>query len=102
MFSREGTQALRLDEEKGSAMGTYYNPGIDVINGRVGHRLNTFLYDSAMGSLRPGEHLYACIEFTTHTVAVCVDEFTEFRQISELLCSYTLHALSELEHARSV
>ena len=39
---------------------------------------------------------------STHTVAVCVDEFTEFRQMSELLCSYTLHALSELEHARSV
>ena len=72
MFSREGTQALRLDEEKGSAMGTYYNPGIDVINGRVGHRLNTFLYDSAMGSLRPGEHLYACIEFiNTHCGSVC-------------------------------
>lgn len=53
-------------------MGTYYNPGIDVINGRVGHRLNTFLYDSAMGSLRPGEHLYACIEFiNTHCGSVC-------------------------------
>ena len=83
-------------------MGTYYNPGIDVINGRVGHKLDTFMYDAAIGALRPGEHLYACIELATHTVAVCVDEFTEFRQMSELLCSYTLHALSELEHARSV
>ncbi len=83
-------------------MGTYYNPGIDVTQGRVGRKLNTFMYDAAIGALRPGEHLYACIELATHTVAVCVDEFTEFRQMSELLCSYTLHALSELEHARSV
>lgn len=83
-------------------MGTYYNPGIDVTQGRVGRKLNTFMYDAAISALRPGEHLYACIELATHTVAVCVDEFTEFRQMSELLCSYTLHALSELEHARSV
>lgn len=83
-------------------MGTYYNPGIDVINGRVGRKLNTFMHDAATDALRPGEHLYACLEFTTHTVAVCVDGFDEFRQMSELLCPYTLHALSELEHARSV
>ena len=83
-------------------MGTYYNPGVSVSQGRVGRKLETFLYDSAIESLRPGEYLYACLEFTTHTVAVCVNEFDEFRQMSELLCPYTLHALSELEHARSV
>lgn len=83
-------------------MGTYYNPGIDVTQGRVGRKLNTSLYDTAIGALHPGEHLYACIELATHTAAVCVNEFDEFRQMSELLCPYTLHALSELEHARSV
>ena len=84
-------------------MGTYYNPGIDVTQGRVGRKLETlFLYHAAIDALRPGEHLYACLEFTTHTVAVCVNEFDEFRQMSELLCPYTLYALSELEHARSV
>ena len=83
-------------------MGTYYNPGVSVSQGCVGRKLDTFMYDSAIDALRPGEHLYACLEFTTHTVAVCVNEFDEFRQMSELLCPYTLHALSELEHARSV
>ena len=83
-------------------MGTYYNPGVSVNQGRVGRKLDTFMYDAGIGALRPGEHLYACIEFATHTVAVCVNEFDEFRQMSELLCPYTLYALSELEHARSV
>lgn len=50
-------------------MGTYYNPGIDVTQGRVGRKLDTFMYDSAIGTLRPGEHLYACIEFTAYTAA---------------------------------
>lgn len=83
-------------------MGTYYNPGVSVSQGRVGRKLDTFMHDAATDALRPGEHLYACLEFTTHTVAVCVDGFDEFRQMSELLCPYTLYALSELEHARSV
>ncbi len=83
-------------------MGTYYNPGVSVSQGRVGRKLDKFMHDAATDALRPGEHLYACLEFTTHTVAVCVDGFDEFRQMSELLCPYTLHALSEFEHARSV
>lgn len=83
-------------------MGTYYNPGSDVAQGRIGRKLDTCMYHVAKKMLREGEHLYATIVFTTHTAAVCVDDYEEFRQMSELLYPYDLHALSEYAHSRSV
>ena len=78
-------------------MGTYYNPGSDVAQGRIGRKLDTCMYHVAKKMLREGEHLYATI-----TAAVCVDDYEEFRQMSELLYPYDLHALSEYAHSRSV
>jgi len=83
-------------------MGTYYNPGSDVAQGHIGRKLDTCMYHVAKKMLREGEHLYATIVFTTHTAAVCVDDYEEFRQMSELLYPYDLHALSEYAHSRSV
>ncbi len=84
-------------------MGTYYNPGIDVINGRVGRRLhNVWTYKQARSCLSAGEHLYACVEFTAYTAAVCVDDPREFDALLETCPFFDFYALSGLEHARSV
>lgn len=83
-------------------VGTYYNPGSDVAQGRIGRKLDTCMYHVAKNRLRKGEHLYATITFKTHTAAVCVDDYKEFRQMSELLYPYDLYALSEAAHSRSV
>ena len=83
-------------------MGTYYNPGSDVLDGRVGRRLETYMYHQAKEQLREGEHLYVLIEFKTHSAALCVDDAREFYEFSRLLCPYTFYALSEAAHSRSV
>ena len=49
-----------------------------------------------------GEHLYALVEFTTHSAALCVDDPKEFHEFSKLLCPYEFYALSEYFHSRSV
>ena len=83
-------------------MGVYYKNAEDIVRGRVGRRLDTFMYHEAKEQLREGEHLYALIKFTTHSAALCVDDYREFRAFSELLYPYTFYALSEAAHSRSV
>ena len=80
-------------------MGVYYKNAEDIVRGRVGRRLDTFMYHEAKEQLRRGEHLYALIKFTTHSAALCVDDYREFRAFSELLYPYTLYALSEYFHS---
>jgi len=83
-------------------MGTYYKNAEHIVNGRVGRKLDTFLYYQAKEQLRDREHLYALIEFTTHSAALCVDSPKEFYTFSKLLYPYTFYALSEHAHSRSV
>ena len=83
-------------------MSRYYRPGSDLANGIVGRRLDSFLYHEAKGELRRGEHLYTVVEFVTHDVAICVDDYKEFCELSKLIYSYTFYALNECAHARSV
>ena len=83
-------------------MGVYYKNAEHIAKGYVGRKLDTFLYHEAKEQLRRGEHLYALIKFTTHSAALCVDDYREFRAFSELLYPYTFYALSEYAHARSV
>ena len=82
-------------------MSRYYRPGSDLANGIVGRRLDSCLYHEAKGELRRGEHLYAVVEFVTHDIAVCVDDYAEFHRFSELLYPYTFYALNEYAHSRS-
>ena len=83
-------------------MGTYYNPGTDILDGRVGRRLhNVWTYRQAKSCLRMGEHLYACIEFTTHTAAVCIDDSREFDALLEACPFFDFYALTELQNSRS-
>ena len=83
-------------------MGVYYKNAEDIVRGRVGRRLDTFMYHEAKRELRRGEHLYAVVEFATHTAALCVDEDKEFYTFSKLLYPYTFYTLSEYAHSRSV
>jgi hypothetical protein len=83
-------------------MGTYYKHAEDIVRGRVGRKLDTFLYYQAKEQLREGEHLYALVEFTTHSAALCVDSPKEFYEFSRLLAPYEFYALTEREHDRSV
>ncbi|TWP22163.1 hypothetical protein EUA61_00240 [TM7 phylum sp. oral taxon 346] len=83
-------------------MGTYYKHAEDIVKGYVGRRLDTYMYHQAKEQLREGEHLYALVEFTTHSAALCVDDPKEFHEFSKLLCPYEFYALSEYFHSRSV
>ena len=84
-------------------MGTYYNPGADVLNGQVGRRLhNVWTYKQAKSCLRTGEHLYACVEFTAYAAAVCIDDSREFDALLEACPFFDFYALTECEHDRSV
>ena len=83
-------------------MGTYYKHAEDILEGYVGRKLDTFMYHQAKEQLQEGEHLYALIEFTTYSAALCVDDYKEFHRFSELLYPYTFYALSEAAHSRSV
>ena len=80
-------------------MGVYYKNAEHIAKGHVGRKLDTFAYHEAKEQLREGEHLYALIKFTTHSAALCVDDYREFRAFSELLYPYTLYALSEYFHS---
>lgn len=52
-------------------MGTYYKNAEHIVNGRVGRKLDTFLYHEAKRELRRGEHLYAVVEIRdAHSGAV--------------------------------
>lgn len=83
-------------------MGTYYKHAEDILEGYVGRKLDTFMYHQAKEQLREGEHLYALIEFTTYSAALCVDDYKEFCELSKLLYPYTFYVLSEAAHSRSV
>ena len=85
-----------------SAVGTYYKNAERITRGYVRRKLDTFLYYQAKEQLREGEHLYALVEFTTHSAALCVDDYREFHKFSELMYPYTFYTLSEAEHSRSV
>ena len=83
-------------------MSIYYKNAKAIAKGYVGRKLNTFAYHEAKEQLREGEHLYALVMFTTHSAALCVDNYSEFYRFSELLYPYEFYALSEYFHSRSV
>ena len=101
VFARKHRQSAWVRREI-HIMGTYYKHAEDILKGYVGRKLDTFMYHQAKEQLREGEHLYALIEFTTYSAALCVDDYKEFCELSKLLYPYTFYVLSEAAHSRSV
>lgn len=93
-------------------MGRYYNPPMDLVEGRVGRQIpagsgtgdipKRWAYYKA--KLIPGEHLYAVVRGGVGHVAQCVDDLVDFEHATATYrqgLSMTIHyyALTAAEHA---
>ena len=81
-------------------MTSYYQPGSDLTKGKVGREIFASSYEEALFFLRPGEELYATVEFERFTTAPWIGSKRDWDGIQRY--PYQLYALTKTEHSRSV
>lgn len=81
-------------------MTSYYQPGSDLIKGKVGREIFASSYEEAKFFLQPGEELYGYVEFEKFAAAPWLGSKRDWDGIQEY--PYRLYALTAAEHSHSV